>query len=180
MRTRLLVGLAAIAILGAGSLQARPMFSSAEREQGLLAGRGMGLATPAENNGYPGPRHVLDAAEQLHLSADQKAAIQTLVDQMTAEAIPAARRLLADEAALDKLFIDKTATLEAIQAASDRAAMSESAARVIHLKYHLATVKILTPDQIKAYSAMGSHPEGKAAPMADMPGMKHDMPGMRH
>ena len=37
--------------------------------------RGMGLARPADINGYPGPLHVLEQAEALGLSDDQRAAI---------------------------------------------------------------------------------------------------------
>ena len=181
LNLRRTLGLAAVLAV-AGSViavEARPMFSSAERAQGLAEGRGMGLATPAENNGYPGPRHVLDAADKLGLSPEQKAETQRLVDAMRAEAIPAAKRLLADEAALDQLFIDKKADLASITAASDRAAQSESIVRVIHLKYHLSMVKVLRPDQIAAYAKMGSHPEGAggAQDHAGMPGMA-DMPGM--
>jgi hypothetical protein len=40
----------------------------------LNAGRGMGLALAAELNGYPGPLHVLELADKLDLSADQRAA----------------------------------------------------------------------------------------------------------
>jgi hypothetical protein len=54
----------------------------------LKAGRGMGLALPAELNGYPGPAHVLELADQLGLTADQKARIQNLFDSMKAEAVP--------------------------------------------------------------------------------------------
>ncbi len=157
--------------------QAAPMFSSAERAKGLLEGRGMGMATPAENNGYPGPRHVLDAADTLKLDPAQKAETQKLFEAMRAEAIPASKQLLADEAALDQLFIDRKADMASITAASERAAMSESAVRVIHLKYHLAMVKILRPDQIKAYGALGSHPEGAASTGHDHSGMA-GMPGM--
>ena len=38
----------------------------------LQAGRGMGLALAAELNGYPGPSHVLELADKLGLSADQR------------------------------------------------------------------------------------------------------------
>ncbi len=34
-------------------------------------GEGAGFAKPAELNGLPGPRHVLDLAHELDLSADQ-------------------------------------------------------------------------------------------------------------
>ena len=87
------------------------MFSAAELAQGLLEGKEMGLATPAENHGYPGPRHVLDAADQLHLSPDQKAKTEALVTATKAKAIPLAKFLLADEVALDELFHQPTGEL---------------------------------------------------------------------
>ena len=34
----------------------------------------MGLALAAELNGYPGPSHVLELADKLELSAEQRAA----------------------------------------------------------------------------------------------------------
>src|ERR671938_205396 len=52
----------------------------------LNAGRGMGLALAAELNGYPGPSHVLELADKLELSADQRASMQRLFDAMKAEA----------------------------------------------------------------------------------------------
>ena len=50
----------------------------------LREGRGMGLARAAELNGYPGPRHVLDAAREgrLHLSPGQLQAVQRLFDHI--------------------------------------------------------------------------------------------------
>jgi hypothetical protein len=37
----------------------------------LNAGHGMGLALAAELNGYPGPVHAIELADQLHLSPEQ-------------------------------------------------------------------------------------------------------------
>ena len=37
----------------------------------LLGGEGMGLALPAELNGYPGPKHVIELADDLELSTEQ-------------------------------------------------------------------------------------------------------------
>jgi hypothetical protein len=42
----------------------------------LRAGRGMGLALPAELNGYPSPVHVLELGDQLKLTKDQRARVQ--------------------------------------------------------------------------------------------------------
>jgi Spy/CpxP family protein refolding chaperone len=156
--------LAALALAAfATDAASAPVFSSKERAEGLLEGRGMGLAVAAENNGYPGPRHALDAADKLGLSAEQRTQIAALVDQMKGEAIPAAQRLLDDEAALDRLFIDHRATLASITAASEQAGRSEAAARVVHLKYHLAMMKVLTPEQVAEYEALGSHVDTAAA-----------------
>src|SRR5579872_6516636 len=48
----------------------------------LRAGQGMGLALAAELNGYPGPRHVLDFANQLGLTDEQRMRILELFDAM--------------------------------------------------------------------------------------------------
>jgi hypothetical protein len=47
-------------------MQARPVKALTEQQiADLRAGRGMGLALPAELNGYPGPLHVLELADGL-------------------------------------------------------------------------------------------------------------------
>jgi hypothetical protein len=74
----------------------------------LRAGRGMGLALAAELNGYPGPMHVLEFADRLGLSGDQRRAVQQLFDAMKAEAIAAGQKLIEGEAALDRAFKDRT------------------------------------------------------------------------
>ena len=48
---------------------------SPEDIQGLLEGRGMGLAKAAELNSYPGPKHVLEMADALELTPEQRAEI---------------------------------------------------------------------------------------------------------
>ena len=50
----------------------------------LRAGRGMGLALPAELNGYPGPMHVLENADRLDLSPGQRERTQRLFEAMGA------------------------------------------------------------------------------------------------
>ncbi len=54
-------------------LQSRPIKALSDRELAdLRAGRGMGLALPAELNGYPGPLHVIELADALALTAEQR------------------------------------------------------------------------------------------------------------
>ena len=71
---------------------------SAEQMDDLRNGRGMGLALAAELNGYPGPRHVLELAQQLDLTTGQEAQAQRLFDAMQAEAITLGEQVIAAEA----------------------------------------------------------------------------------
>jgi hypothetical protein len=51
-----------------------------------MEGRGMGLSKVAELNHYPGPRHVLDEAGTLGLSAEQLAETRSIWAAMDAKA----------------------------------------------------------------------------------------------
>ncbi len=82
----------------------------------LGAGRGMGLALAAELNGYPGPSHVLELADRLELSADQRSRIKGLFDSMKAEAVPLGSKLIEQEADLDRQFASRTVTPESLKA----------------------------------------------------------------
>jgi hypothetical protein len=84
----------------------------------------MGLALAAELNGYPGPRHAIDLANQLRLTADQVSRLTALSTQQIGEA--------------------------------------QAALRAAHLKYHLATVAILTPEQVKRYGESRGYAGGGA------------------
>ena len=61
---------------------------SDEQIADLEAGRGMGLALAAELNFYPGPAHVLELADALALSNEQRTGTKALLDAMKAETIP--------------------------------------------------------------------------------------------
>jgi hypothetical protein len=90
-------------------LQARLIKAlSDEQVSDLKAGRGMGLALVAELNGYPGPSHVLELADKLALSADQRAKVQRLFDSMKAEALPIGAKLIEQETELDRLFASRS------------------------------------------------------------------------
>src|SRR5262245_23543288 len=71
-------------------MQARSVKALGDQQMAdLRAGRGMGLALAAELNGYPGPLHVLELADRLGLSPDQRREVQRLYDAMKAKAIAA-------------------------------------------------------------------------------------------
>ena len=126
----------------------------------LKAGRGMGLALAAELNGHPGPIHVLELADSLDLSDQQRAKMQELLTAMKAEAIPLGERLIAQEADLDKQFANKTITPASLAAATDAIGITHAALRQAHLKYHLSTVEVLTPAQVQRYGELRGYKSG--------------------
>ena len=90
---------------GAPSTPASPHFAqdsprppktlTPEQVQGYSSGEGMGLAKAAELNAYPGPKHVLDLAAPLHLSPEQRAAVQAVHDAMHEKAVGTSGQLTA-------------------------------------------------------------------------------------
>lgn len=120
----------------------------------LRAGRGMGLALAAELNGYPGPLHALELADGLQLSADQRRRLQQLFEAMKAEAIAAGEKLIDAETALDRAFKDRTITAERLAELSAAIGAAQGELRAVHLKFHLATAELLTPDQSQRYASL--------------------------
>ena len=136
-------------------MQARPIKALSEQQVADLgAGRGMGLALAAEQNGYPGPSHVLELADKLGLTADQRASVQRLFDSMKMEAVPLGSKLIEQEAELDRQFADRIVTPESLKASTAAAATTQGALREAHLKYHLSTAALLTPGQMRRYGEL--------------------------
>lgn len=139
---------------------------SAEQIDELRAGRGMGLALVAELNGYPGPRHVLDLSADLDLSAEQQARTQQLFDAMQAQAIALGQQVIAGEAALDRMFAERSASENEVQAATAELGQLQGTLRGHHLRYHLAMRELLSPHQVmryqelRGYAAGGGHAHG--------------------
>jgi hypothetical protein len=114
-------------------MQARSIKALSEQQiADLKAGRGMGLALPAELNGYPGPVHVLELSDQLGLSTEQKARVQSLFDSMKAEAVPLGAKLLEQEAALDQQFASRSVTPESLKVATAAIGVTEGELRDTH------------------------------------------------
>ena len=136
-------------------LQQRTIKALSEQQiSDLRAGRGMGLALAAELSGYPGPLHVLELADQIELSGEQRQRVQQLYDTMKAEAVPVGEMLIAHESALDRAFAEgsiSTATLSSLTAQIGEA---EGRLRAIHLKYHLTTANLLSAHQRHRYAEL--------------------------
>jgi Spy/CpxP family protein refolding chaperone len=143
-------------------LEHRPVKALSEQQiADLKAGRGMGLALPAELNGYPGPAHVLELADALRLSVEQRAQTKALFEAMKAEAIPIGERIISDETTLDHLFAERTVTQAALDAAVSRIASAQGDLRAAHLRYHLAMMEVLTLAQIAHYGELRGYEAGR-------------------
>jgi Spy/CpxP family protein refolding chaperone len=153
-------------------LETRPIKAlSDEQIADLRAGRGMGLALAAELNGYPGPLHVLDLAQSLELSETQRAKMQELFTAMKAETVALGEKLIAQETDLDRQFAGRTITEAGLGAALQAIGATQASLRTAHLKYHLATVQVLTPTQVHGYAELRGYASGA---------QRHQHGGHRH
>src|SRR3954471_8129951 len=152
-------------------LDARPIKALSEQQiADLRAGRGMGLALAAELNGFPGPVHVLELADRLALSAEQRAKIQDLFAAMKQEAIPLGEKVIAQEAALNRQFADRTVTSASLKTSVAAIGATQADLRGTHLKYHLATIEVLTPAQTDRYRELRGYLRGRAQSGGHEPG----------
>jgi len=145
-------------------LQNRPIKALSEQQQTeLRAGRGAGMALAAELNGYPGPVHVLELADQMALSPQQRQSVKALFDAMKAEAIPKGEALIAREAELDRLFAERTVTEPSLTVAARAIGEAQAELRTTHLKYHLSTLAVLNPTQVQKYAELRGYSGQPAA-----------------
>jgi Spy/CpxP family protein refolding chaperone len=136
---------------------------SPEQIEQYRAGEGMGFGLAAELNDYPGPRHVLELAAELELSAEQRAAVQAAYDAMHTEAVRLGEAIVERERRLDELFADGAVTPEALRATLEEIGLLQAELRFVHLAAHLETQRILTREQVERYGhlrgyAGGAHP----------------------
>ncbi len=147
---------------------------SADDVSELRRGGGWGLAKSAELNGVPGPAHLLELKDQIHLDARQVREIETLYAEMKAAAMRIGDRLIARERELEHHFQNRTITDDILR--SSLAAISETRKelRYTHLSTHLRTPEILSDAQIAKYNALRGYarsnpcdtvPEGHNAEM---------------
>ena len=127
---------------------------SGEQLADLQAGRGMGLSLPAELNGYPGPKHVLELGDQLGLSAGQRQSTARLIEAMSAEAIAIGEDIIALEAKLESLFADRTANHQQVRDIVDRIGAAQASLRYVHLKYHLVMRGEMSAEQVLRYATL--------------------------
>ena len=127
---------------------------SPEQIETYRTGGGGGMALPAELNGYPGPRHVLDLAEELELTEVQQAQIQALYDEMLPEAIDLGNQILAAEAELELAFRERNIDEAFLENQLLTIGELQARLRFVYFRTHLATIDILTQHQVVVYNSL--------------------------
>jgi Spy/CpxP family protein refolding chaperone len=122
---------------------------SPEQVRQYQSGAGMGYALPAELNRFPGPMHVLELADQLELTPEQRTRTQALMDAHKAEARAIGAKRIDSERAIEALFrsgkLDEAALAHNVR----EAAVLEGEYRLAHLETHRCMRALLTEEQIE-------------------------------
>ena len=146
---------------GYGTLTGRHIKALSEEDiVGLREGRGMAMALAAELNHHPGPMHVLELADVLKLTAEQKTAVQAAHDRMKATAVALGGEIVGLERQLDEAFatgaIDEKKLAELTSAIAER----QGRLRYAHLAAHITTRAVLSPEQVKMYDEARGYGSG--------------------
>ncbi|MEM7209769.1 MAG: hypothetical protein AAF434_18260 [Pseudomonadota bacterium] len=126
----------------------------------LLKGHGMGFAKAAELNHYPGPRHVLDLTEQLHLSAHQIEQTNLIFEKMREKAIYLGTQLVKYEEELDILFSSKQISASTLDPLLLKIGKTRAMLRGTHLLAHLKMKNVLSHHQVKMYDSLRGYSSG--------------------
>lgn len=135
---------------------------SPEEIEGYRTGAGMGFAKAAELNHYPGPKHLLELAQQIGLDSAQREKAQRTYDAMHAETVGLGARLLVAERDLDALFANGKIDEASLARSVREIARLQGEIRLEHLKAHLAMRSILKPEQVARYDALRGYGTGPA------------------
>jgi Spy/CpxP family protein refolding chaperone len=133
---------------------------SADDIEQLAAGKGWGLAKPAELNGYPGPMHVLELADKLGMTAEQRRAVAASFGKMQAAARAVGAKLIEAERAIDDAFRSGKVEPALLGERVRKAETLRAELRLIHLGAHLQVSPILTRQQLHLYSQLRGYAGG--------------------
>jgi Spy/CpxP family protein refolding chaperone len=134
---------------------------SQERVSGLLEGKGLGYAKVAELNGYPGPAHVLELAEELNLSEAQIESTKAIFKKMKNEARDLGAQLVEAERKIDVVFQKNKATEKLVRSSLEEIGNLEARLRACHVVAHLSQKAVLTKHQIHTYNMLRGYEGGE-------------------
>lgn len=126
----------------------------------LLSGQGMGLAKAAELNGYPGPAHVLEHAQALALTPQQRSASEALMQRHKARARDIGTALVEAERALDQAFASGRVGAALLARLTAHIGALQAQLREEHLRTHLEQTALLDKGQIERYGQLRGYPAG--------------------
>lgn len=133
----------------------------------IARGGGWGLARAAELNGVPGPTHLLELANQIGLTDQQRSDIEVIRVQMQADAITAGERFVAAEQALDAAFQQGAPGAEALEQLVAEAGQTRAALRLVPQNAHLLTLPLLTDAHVSQYSVLRGYSDDPCATVPD-------------
>ena len=149
--------------------QARPIKALSDDEmKQYLSGAGMGYARAAELNRFPGPMHVLELADKLSLTADQRSKTEALMKTHKEGARRLGHRVVEAERALDTLFSSERVAQKELARQVRAVAEAQGEYRLSHLETHRQMRGLLTSHQIAHYDEL----RGYGTPAAEAAG-KH-------
>lgn len=144
-----------------GGQQHREIKALSEKQvNNYLAGAGMGFAKAAELNRYPGPRHVLELADELQLSDEQREQTQAIFARMSVAAKALGQELVDLEQALDQAFAEGSIDADSLGELTDAIGQRHAAIRRTHLEAHLEQREILDDEQVERYVALRGYAAG--------------------
>jgi len=127
---------------------------SQEEIENFQMGKGAGYALAAELNHYPGPKHVLEMAKELELTAEQMQIAKEQERLMQEKAIGIGKQIIALEKQLDDAFRTNTITESQLHSLTQQIAEADGRYRNVHLQAHLVMKKVMTEKQIALYDQL--------------------------
>lgn len=121
---------------------------------GHLNGKGLGYAKAAELNQFPGPKHVLDLAEELNLTEQQIEATKAAFDAMKTEATRLGELYIMKEQVLEQAFSSNTIDPRRLEALTSEIGSLKAQIRYAHLNAHLKQKALLTQRQVHLYDQL--------------------------
>ncbi|HLT76258.1 MAG TPA: Spy/CpxP family protein refolding chaperone [Ferrovibrio sp.] len=108
----------------------------------------------AERNLFPAPHTAIFLANDLGLSQDQRLRLHELQQALDAEIATIGRRIQAEEARLDRAFMDNVIDIGRIDGLTARIGALQAQRRAARLRAHLATRDLLSPEQLLRYAEL--------------------------
>lgn len=142
---------------------------STKEIEDLRNGAGMGFALAAEVNGWPGPLHALELADDLGLAGHQREELERLRAAMLAEAVPLGEAIVAAHGRLEAGF--RSGSMDTDRLMEDVATLEGLYAelRVVHLATHLAAQPLFTQHQLAEYDRLRGYSDDGAHEHSDDP-----------